>query len=1003
MVNMSTMSNRYTTGTPGIEIIERVGLSNFTQPYRGTAWMLGPLKRGPIGVPIPVMSLESYNRIYGDPGDSLWHLYEKGDYVLPDAVEGFFRTGDGSGILWITRVGNGDSGRSAELTLKNRMGQDCLKITAANPGRWGGGELHLGRLPIVMMTPRTFTVYAPGVQANEYEGGAVAFDSVSGVVPITGNTGANDDGLAVFSVSAQYNLPVLGVKMPPEVGEIDYDLYASVGSVDYDTVTSLTGTAFSVSGATLTGTGSTFTTELGVGDTLLINDEVVASVIAIADDLNATLDYTFPDGYEISTVGFPNVEVSGSGTTFTADFAVGDMFYLMVDGEYEARTVAAVVSDTLLQLETGFEFSVAASTAYKENYRLDFGDSALEPGTVRVGSLLIDPTDFSNLVEVAEVIEDTDASLVVRIQKRFSQTFTAESVYMVAEYGKVSYDPIGIEDEGLSVEIFQGKRYPATHFGLAIYFRGREAIRVDDASLDPSDPFFVEPLVNDFNIAYRTGTENYYSWVTVESLLNDIYTTNAANDMRPANGSGEIRQLQATRLYTDADFFDYGSVENAALYPNPYEFPRGFTRSTGGSAPQVLDGYVSTSGTSVTGISTEFSQVCEVGDYLFDPASGESRKVVSIQGDGAMSLESAFSSDLSNQEVVVLGWIDIDPSQDLSNFASVGDHFTVVFPSRLKGGYDGDVGEISSYEYMRYANPDANILENAVFGLNMGTIRIAVPDVDSIAIQKAFISYCEQKAYEFRATIPLNYNSAILAESFISRDIGRSNNVSVAWPSYAHIQNPLAAGDRLINLCGDIMGGESARAVAYEGWMRPFAGLSARLPRVRKLPYQVNLQNQELINTSGIQPIRTISGNVVVFGARGPASQEVFELLHVSRTQREYIRIFLEASTLMEKLFLPKDPLIIEHLIMTLTSFAQREYAKGAFDRQVNFSSAISIENASQNTGYGAVSLARGRVEIAFSWRPPEIVEVISITCSPQGLTMNAGNRSLYEYARSQG
>jgi len=51
----------------------------------------------------------------------------------------------------------------------------------------------------------------------------------------------------------------------------------------------------------------------------------------------------------------------------------------------------------------------------------------------------------------------------------------------------------------------------------------------------------------------------------------------------------------------------------------------------------------------------------------------------------------------------------------------------------------------------------------------------------------------------------------------------------------------------------------------------------------------------------------------------------------------------------------------------------------------------------------GAVVGKSGRVEIAFSWRPPEIVEVISITCSPQGLTMNTGNRSLYEYARSQG
>ncbi|MEI2418736.1 hypothetical protein V6O07_00540, partial [Arthrospira platensis SPKY2] len=555
MVNMSTRNNRFTTGSPGVEIVERVGLSNFTQPFRGTACMLGVFKRGPVGVPIPILSLEGYNNIFGDPGDSFWHFYEN-SYTTPDCVEGFFRTGE-AGILWLIRVSNGKKGRAAEITLKSRMGHDCLRIKAANIGRWGGAELHYDRSPVLMLTPRTFTIYADPenpIQSNEYEEGVVQFDSISGVIPITGNTETDEKGLTIFSVSPQYNLLSMGVKPNPILGNASYNLHSDIGVVNYETITPISGDNWAVSGNTFSATSSTFISDLNVGDTLIVNDDIAITVLEITSDFEFLSNYSFPDGYEIDRIGLPNLMVIGVDTEFTSDFNVGDSIYVRVDGEYVSRKISAILGDTQLRLESGFGYTITNSSAYKENVTITINDPFLPVGSVQEGAKIINPNNFGQQMEVVGVIEDTESTLSFEIKKGvLDKGFAEENIYAIAEYAQPFYSPRGIESEGLSVEVAQGKRYPETHFSLVFYFRDKEVLRVDDASLDPLDPLFVEPLDRkSTRIAYRTGTSNYHTWVTVESLFDGIYTTTSGSDARPANSSGIIRKVEPSKIYTDS-------------------------------------------------------------------------------------------------------------------------------------------------------------------------------------------------------------------------------------------------------------------------------------------------------------------------------------------------------------------------------------------------------------------------------------------------------------------
>lgn len=66
---------------------------------------------------------------------------------------------------------------------------------------------------------------------------------------------------------------------------------------------------------------------------------------------------------------------------------------------------------------------------------------------------------------------------------------------------------------------------------------------------------------------------------------------------------------------------------------------------------RTLSGTVSTTGTAVTGSSTQFVNETSVGTYIKDPLSGEERKITVITSATAATIESAFTTNLSSATV----------------------------------------------------------------------------------------------------------------------------------------------------------------------------------------------------------------------------------------------------------------------------------------------------------------------------------------------------------------
>jgi hypothetical protein len=980
-------------GAAGIEVVERPGGYAIAGSRKGTSAIYGVLRRGPQGVAIPINGFKQYLEIFGDPASETWHLFTDSAFLTPDVINAYFRVGGGAGQLWVTRIEGDGKSRPSELIAKNKLGANALRIRAANGGRWGGKASKIAVTPVIAATARTFTLVAPGVLANEFVGADAEFTSATGKkYRIVANTAALETGETIFTVAAQYNLVGDGVAGPVALaGTATYTRYKSLaGTISYDLTQPLTGTV-NLTGTVATGTGTDFMTELAVGRNIYYNNEARV-VTSITSDTTLTIDAPFTAEGTGLTVDCDNLEVVGTTTAFTTETAVGDTLYQIINGVRVGRKIAAIASATSLTLASGFPIALTGVTGQVDSYTVTGTGTAFNT-EVQAGQYIVDPNRAGRSIKVASVTSATS----LKVAQQFSGDFTAAQLTKQNQLAEVTL--VNAPGEGLAVEFGQGTRFPATHFSMKVYFNSSLVLNITDASLDATDPLFVEDVVNNdpANLAYRTGNANHQKSIVVESLWTSAYTTGMSDDVRPCNGSGKILLVEGSTAYVSGDY-DLTASIGQLFYPNPYALPRSYYRVQAASSPVALQGTISSSGGLVTGTSTNFLTAIAPGDAIYIPATGQARKVRSILSDTSLMLESAFLSNLSAlTKASKAGTIQVERGYDLTTACVPGDRYLVSFLEQLKGGYDGDLGALIPYHFVRYADIDRNHLEAATFGKNLGLIRIACPD-GGLAADKAWAAYATAKAFEYRFAIPMSFGTASSAEAYVNQVLGRGDFISGSFPSYGYIANPFGPGDRLVPLTGHIMGGQSRQAEAVDGWFSPFAGVNAILTGVTKLPVDLLPNEEALLNLAGIQPIKYVNGNPVVFGARIPAISSTYDFLHIRQMISDYIRIFLEARPLLEILFLPNQPNVAERALLAVENFFRREYLKGALNQNLSFNEAVEIKIDRGDNGNAKalqdriVAGINGELDTYISVVPAGVVEKFRVNLSASILVTSYGS-----------
>lgn len=983
-------------GAAAVRVSERVGINSIADPRYGTTALFGCFKRGVPGIPVPINGNGDYQSAMGDPKNQTWHLYKEGSQVTPDAVDGYYAAGNRVGQLWLTRL-ELPYMRSASVTLKNSLGSPALKITAANPGRWGGAARKIENTPLIYATSRTFTLIAPGVEANEFEGSIVKFgDGTEREYQVVANTrsgtGSNE---VIFTIAAQYNLVIDGVNGPTTLsGTASYTRYKDLtGTVSHTSTKPLQGNVV-VNDRVLTGTSTRFTRDLVVGRNVYLDGE--ARVIdSITSDTTATITEAFINAPPGATFEIDNFTIVGVGTTFVSALAVGQMVYVTIAGKRESRMVASISSDVLLEVDSGFSDTFTTSIIQVTNSIVTGVDSAYVAELQAGASYLVDPNRSGAAVKVLQIISPTS----VLIEGLFSRDFTDAKLTKQSTTAEVTLLQVGTD--GLSIQIGAGTKYPQTHFSVLVLFNGSEVYSVSDASLDRSDPYFIESLINDDgrNIIYKTGAKNHQKWITAECLWDSSYTTGELSDVRPTNGNEKILALTKNRLYTVGDF-DYDLLAGRLLFPNPYKVARSSVRVQKTKSPINLTGTVSSLGTIVTGTDSQFRSEVKPGDYFYDAKTKQARRVRVVNSNLIMTLDAAFSANISPlSKGIICGFIECSQGYDLTQMTELGNRFAVTYPQYLAKGYDGNLGGIIPYDYARYFDPDASMLENAAWGKNLGLIKMAVPGVSDVVIQKAAANYAAFVSYEFRAEIPSNYINAAIAEQFVNSELGRNDFQTVSFPSYVFVKSPISNGERLISVSGDQLGQESNKANTAGGYHKPYAGLNAKLPRVTRLPIDIQPQEEALLNLAGITCIKELWGNIVVWGARATALDPMYDFAHVRRIQSNYVRLFLESRQLLSQLFEPNQPEELDQVIMILDNWARSERKKGVFTQYLTFEQSVEIAAANtgsgivtdSNSAVGLVGVLNGKLQVYISYIPTGIIENLEINISPDIIVSKYG------------
>jgi hypothetical protein len=99
----------------------------------------------------------------------------------------------------------------------------------------------------------------------------------------------------------------------------------------------------------------------------------------------------------------------------------------------------------------------------------------------------------------------------------------------------------------------------------------------------------------------------------------------------------------------------------------------------------------------------------------------------------------------------------------------------------------------------------------------------------------------------------------------------------------------------------------------------------------------------------------------------------------------------MEDMQLMDMLFQPNQPELLERVILLLDNWARNEYKKGVFTQYLTFKQAVEI--AGDNTGKGLITdddaaaglvkIINGKLNIYVRYIPTGIVEELGLNISP--------------------
>jgi phage tail sheath protein FI len=233
---------------------------------------------------------------------------------------------------------------------------------------------------------------------------------------------------------------------------------------------------------------------------------------------------------------------------------------------------------------------------------------------------------------------------------------------------------------------------------------------------------------------------------------------------------------------------------------------------------------------------------------------------------------------------------------DMTAVGATDDEFLVEASAEMAGGRDG-IADLTDADYTEQAWDTSLSVFNRIVNKNLGIIKFATPGVTSTSVQKAGKAYAEAKNHQYRYEAPASIVTEEAALDYFNDTLGRSDFAVCAWPSYGSVADPEAEGDKLkvIPLTGMIHGREARMAADWDGYHKAEAGEDATLPALLDIPTGDAVLNEELLNPSGVNVIKKIKGNYVIWGDRTLNVDPTWKWKH-QREQMSYYEHVLQEN-----------------------------------------------------------------------------------------------------------
>lgn len=508
--------------------------------------------------------------------------------------------------------------------------------------------------------------------------------------------------------------------------------------------------------------------------------------------------------------------------------------------------------------------------------------------------------------------------------------------------------------KALSYEIRDGEELPDSEFGLFVYVDGVLTLEYPDLSIDPTNKRYWESRINndgnnreieveDTFVGLRTadvrpanywGTIGAVSATTLTRVLHEFLVTLSPGGADPTFALGtttddHLEQKLTVTMDTLTDFSvvsdrfgPVGSGTLGALFTAEAKWVPPFTITNGGTALAIGDQMVIRY--------KPFEPNALAGGFLFPDKPNAKRSRFRIVG--------------NTHDVITVA-----DGSDLTAVGAIGDEFLVQAPRELEAGRDGHA-DVTDTDFIQKAWDVDTSPFNRVVGKNLGLIKFGTPGNTSVAVQKAGAAYALGKNHQYRYEVPDNIVTEDAADAFLNETLGRTEYAVVSFPSFVDVLDPEGGGEgrlKRVSATGMIHGKEARIANDNLGYHKAEAGIDAILPAVLDIPTKDKVLNEEILNAKGINVIKKVKGNFILWGDRTLWLDPTWKFKHQREQMSFYEHVLQESFDFI--IFGLNNQESRTTVRTSLISFFQPEFVKGALDTDLPFEEAASIKIDTEN------------------------------------------------------